>query len=56
MFAGCKGDGAELLLNQGIEKIYTLTDLGYSTDYTMANAFECLFQVGKKFAIEYSSL
>lgn len=56
VFAGCAGDGAELLLNQGIEKIYTLTDLGYSSEYTMANASECLFQVGKKFAEEYSSI
>ena len=54
VFAGCMGDGAKELLNQGIEKIYTLSDLGYSTEYTIANASECLFKIGKKFAEEYS--
>jgi len=54
VFAGCMGDGADELLKQGIEKIYTLTDLGFSAEYTMSNAAECLFEIGKKFAQEYS--
>ena len=40
--------------DKGIKKIYTLSDLGYPSEYTMLNAAECLIESSKKFALEYS--